>query len=92
MLAELAQGLVVSNPADKAKLPSAKEAKAPEMPRWDNLRHTHDDPAGDGVAVKVVSGRLGHMSVTITLETRNVMPGIQSEAAARFAALVDGQP
>jgi integrase len=39
--------------------------------------------------VKVVSERLGHASVTITLTTySHVMPGDQRQAAARFAVLV----
>ncbi len=41
--------------------------------------------------VKVVSERLGHANVTITLTTySHVMPGDQRQAAARFAALVAG--
>lgn len=43
-------------------------------------------------ARQVVFERLGHATVTITLEIyAYVMPGMQSEAAARFAALVGGQ-
>jgi hypothetical protein len=43
--------------------------------------------------VKVVSERLGYATVMITLEIyAHGMPGVQSEAAARFAALVGGQP
>ena len=41
--------------------------------------------------MKVVSERLGHASVTVTLTTySHVMPGDQRQAAARFAALVAG--
>jgi integrase len=44
-----------------------------------------------GVPVKVVSERLGHATVSITLEIyAHTMPGMQSEAAARFAELVAG--
>src|SRR5271169_466862 len=41
--------------------------------------------------VKVVSERLGHASVTVTLGIySHVMPGDQRHAAARFAAIVAG--
>jgi integrase len=41
--------------------------------------------------VKVVSERLGHASVTVTLGIyAHVLPGDQRETAARFAALVGG--
>jgi len=44
-----------------------------------------------GVPVKVVSERLDHATVVITLETyAHVMPGMQAEAAATFAALIGG--
>lgn len=57
-----------------------------------DLRHTHATLLlRAGVPVKVVSERLGHASVTITLEIyAHVMPGMQAEAAATFAALVGG--
>lgn len=57
-----------------------------------DLRHTHATLLlKAGVPVKVVSERLGHATVMITLETyAHVMPGMQSEAAARFAAIVSG--
>jgi integrase len=42
-----------------------------------------------GVNVKVVSERLGHASVSFTLDTyAHVMPGQQAEAAAAAAALL----
>jgi integrase len=58
-----------------------------------DLRHTHATILlRDGVPVKVVSERLGHASVTITLQIyAHVMPGMQAAAAARFAALIGGQ-
>jgi integrase len=41
--------------------------------------------------VKVVSERLGHASVSVTLGIyAHVLPGDQKAAAARFAALVGG--
>jgi integrase len=44
-----------------------------------------------GVPVKVVSERLGHSGPMITMTIyQHVMPGMQAEAAATFAALVGG--
>jgi integrase len=60
--------------------------------RLHDLRHTHASLLlGAGVPVKVVSERLGHATATITLEIyQHVMPGMQAEAAAKFAAIVGG--
>jgi integrase len=64
------------------------------MIRVHDLRHTHASILlADKWPVKVVSERLGHATATITLETyQHIMPGMQAETAARFAALVGGQP
>jgi integrase len=65
---------------------------APPVIRLHDLRHSHATillRARENV--KVVSERLGHASVTVTLSTyAHVMPGDQRETAARFAALVGG--
>ena len=46
-----------------------------------------------GVYPKVVSERLGHASITITMDTySHVLPGIQEEAADRFSKLLAGPP
>ena len=60
--------------------------------RLHDLRHTHATlMLGAGVPVKVVSERLGHATATITLEIyQHVLPGMQAEAAAKFAAIVGG--
>lgn len=59
--------------------------------RLHDLRHTHATILRDRENVKVVSERLGHASVTVTLGIyAHVMPGDQWQAAARFAALVAG--
>jgi len=60
--------------------------------RLHDLRHTHATLLlAAGVPVKVVSERLGHANPTITLGTyAHVMPGMQAEAAAKFAALMGG--
>ena len=59
--------------------------------RLHDLRHTHASHLlRAGVNVKVVSDRLGHASVSFTLDTYgHLMPGQQAEAAAAAAALLD---
>jgi integrase len=58
--------------------------------RLHDLRHSHATIAlRAGVQIKVVSERLGHESPAFTLKQyTHVMPGMQAEAAALFAALV----
>lgn len=60
--------------------------------RLHDLRHTHATlMLKAGVNVKIVSERLGHASVNITWNTyQHVMPGMQREAAAQFAAMMGG--
>lgn len=67
-------------------------ADAFPMIRVHDLRHTHATlMLKAGVPVKVVSERLGHATVTITMEIyAHTLPGMQAEAAARFAAIVEG--
>jgi integrase len=44
-----------------------------------------------GVHPKLVSERLGHASINITLDLyTHAFPGIQTEAAERFSKLLDG--
>lgn len=64
----------------------------PSAIRLHDLRHTHATLLlKAGVPVKVVSERLGHATPMITLQVyAHVMPGMQSEAAEKFAALVYG--
>jgi integrase len=68
----------------------------PKLPRLpiQGLRHTHATILlKAGVPVKVVSERLGHASVAFTMnQYQHVLPGMQAEAAAVFAALVRGRP
>ena len=72
----------------------ASQADAPPLPaiRIHDLRHTHATLLlAAGVPVKVVSERLGHSTVTITMEIyQHVLPGMQAEAARRFAEIVGG--
>jgi len=60
--------------------------------RFHDLRHTHATLAlAAGVHPKVVSERLGHSTVSITLDTySHAIPAMQEEAAGRVAALVFG--
>jgi len=70
----------------------ARHAKAAALPaiRFHDLRHTHATLALQaGVHPKVVSERLGHATVSITLDTySHAIPAMQEEAAERVAALV----
>jgi integrase len=54
--------------------------------RLHDLRHTHATMMLKlGVHPKVVSERLGHASIQITLDTySHVLPGLQEQAAAAF--------
>lgn len=56
------------------------------------LRHTHATILlAKGLPVKVVSERLGHATVQITLDTYgHVMPGMQTQAVAVFADAMGG--
>jgi integrase len=67
----------------------AKQSGLPVI-RFHDLRHTHATLAlAAGVHPKVVSERLGHASVGITLDTySHAIPAMQEEAAARVAALI----
>ncbi len=65
---------------------------AAELPpiRLHDVRHSYATAAlRAGVPVKVVSERLGHSTITITLDTySHVLPGMQREAAEAVAALI----
>lgn len=62
--------------------------------RLHDLRHTHATVAlNAGVHPRIVQERLGHASVSITLDTySHVDMNMQAEAAARVAALLTGEP
>jgi len=66
-----------------------KTAKLPEI-RLHDLRHTHATLAlRAGIHPKVVSERLGHATIAITLDTySHAIPAMQEEAAALIAGLV----
>jgi len=56
-----------------------------------DLRHTHATlMLKAGVHPKVVSERLGHANISITLDTySHVLPGLQEAAAERFDVLLE---
>ena len=68
--------------------PRLAKAKQSIAVRFHDLRHTHATQLlKAGVHPKVVSERLGHASIGITLDTySHVMPGMQEEAAERIDA------
>lgn len=70
-----------------------KKTKLPYI-RFHDLRHTHASLLlKAGVHPKVVSERLGHSSVTITLDRySHLLPGLQEAAAAKFDELVQLAP
>lgn len=65
-------------------------ARSDELPhvRFHDLRHTHATQLlRAGVHPKVVSERLGHSAIGITLDTySHVLPGMQEDAVARIDA------
>jgi integrase len=68
---------------------AVKKAMLPTI-RLHDLRHTHATLAlRAGIHPKVVSERLGHATVSITLDTySHAIPAMQEEAAALIAGLV----
>jgi integrase len=69
-----------------------RQSKSAGLPpiRLHDLRHTHATLAlAAGIHPKVVSERLGHASVAITLDTySHAIPAMQADAAAKVAALI----
>jgi integrase len=61
--------------------------------RFHDLRHTHATLALQaGIHPKIVSERLGHSSISITLDTySHALPSMQTEAAETIAALLGRQ-
>jgi integrase len=72
---------------DRAFRKARKQARVEDV-RFHDLRHTHATQLlKAGVHPKVVSERLGHASIGITLDTySHVMPGMQEEAAEKIDA------
>ena len=68
---------------------AVKKSMLPQI-RLHNLRHTHATLALQaGIHPKVVSGRLGHATVSITLDTySHAIPAMQEEEATLIEGLV----
>jgi integrase len=68
---------------------AVKKSMLPQI-RLHDLRHTHATLALQaGIHPKVVSDRLGHANISITLDTySHAIPAMQEEAAALIAELV----
>jgi integrase len=68
-----------------------KAVRTSEQPRirLHDLRHTHATLALQaGIHPKVVSERLGHANISITLDVySHAIPAMEEEAAAKIAAL-----
>lgn len=69
----------------------AEKADVPAI-RFHDLRHTHASLLLEqGVHPKIVSERLGHSKVSITLDTySHVLPGLQEQVAESFAEALFG--
>lgn len=79
---------------DTASTVHDRLVKAAGLPRitFHGLRHTHATILlANGVPVKVVSERLGHATVQITLDTYgHVIPGLQGQAVDVFSKALGG--
>lgn len=77
-----------SNLLRRSFKPLLKKAGLPEI-RFHDLRHTAATLLlGKGVHPKIVQERLGHSSITLTLDTySHVMPSMQREAASKLDEL-----
>jgi integrase len=90
------QGLVFSRPDGEPWSPDAftrafgKLVRASDLGhvRFQDLRHTHATQLlREGIHPKIVSERLGHSNISITLDTySHILPGMQDEAAERIDA------
>jgi integrase len=95
------QDLVFAHPDGSPLDPSTvthafgKLIKKVDLPhiRFHDLRHTHATlMLKGGVHPKIVSERLGHANIGITLDTySHVVPGLQEAVALRFDALIEAE-
>jgi len=60
--------------------------------RFHDLRHSHASQLlKQGIHPKIVQERLGHSSISVTLDTySHVAPGLQRAAAERFDEMMNG--
>ena len=78
------------SPRNLSRIFSSMIKKAKVKPiRFHDMRHTHASLLlKQGVNPKIVSERLGHSNVQITLNTySHLLPNIQKETAAKFGDL-----
>jgi integrase len=66
-----------------------KMADVPDI-RFHDLRHTHATLLlSNGVNVKVISERLGHSNIKVTLDTySHVLPSMQEEVARKLDEII----
>ncbi len=90
--AEDGEPLHASNLTARHFKPALKAAGLPQEVRLYDLRHTCATLLLlAGVNPKIVAERLGHASVTLTLDTySHVLPTMQEEAAGRLEAMLYG--
>jgi len=92
-------GLVFSHPTGEPLDPGVinhtfskvlKKARLPHI-RFHDLRHTHATlMLKQGIHSKIVSERLGHASIAVTLDTySHIPPGLQEAAAQCFDELLE---
>lgn len=69
--------------------PLIEKAKVPKI-RLHDLRHTHATLLlSKGINVKVVSERLGHSNIKVTLDTySHVLPTMQQEAVKKLDDII----
>ncbi|MCL6598957.1 MAG: site-specific integrase [Alicyclobacillus macrosporangiidus] len=74
---------------DDAWYRALERAPVPKI-RFHDLRHTHASLLlAQGTHPKIVSERLGHSTITLTLDTySHLLPGLQQRAADEFDALI----
>lgn len=84
---------VTARNLDRSWYKLREEAGVPEI-RFHDLRHTHASlMLLQGIHPKIVSERLGHANIGITLDTySHVMPGLQEAAALQFGDAIFGAP
>lgn len=69
------------------------KAEVPPL-RFHDLRHTHGSLLiKEGVAVKVVSERLGHAHIAHTIQTyQHLLPGMGADAARTYERIIEPVP
>lgn len=68
--------------------PLLTKAELPEL-RLHDLRHLCASLLADGVSPKVIQERLGHSSITITLDIySHVLPSMQSDATSKMEKML----